>query len=150
MYLIFPYTTLFRSGVRDIPVRVEHLHLVRAHENHAAVPAVLSLSFGRRRRTPLHVQLSVAERALCFDRPRARDDFHISVGDLDRKSTRLNSSHRCISSFPTRRSSDLGYVTFLYESSTCTSYVPMRITPLFPRSCPSPLGGVGARHSTCS
>src|SRR5437762_877920 len=28
----------------------------------------------------------------------------------DRKSTRLNSSHRCIYSFPTRRSSDLGYL----------------------------------------
>src|ERR1017187_3599009 len=38
--------------------------------------------------------------------------FTFSLGDLypaalDRKSTRLNSSHRCISSFPTRRSSDL-------------------------------------------
>src|SRR6202011_2199602 len=31
----------------------------------------------------------------------------LAIADLDRKSTRLNSSHRCIHSFPTRRSSDL-------------------------------------------
>src|SRR5262245_38034696 len=38
----------------------------------------------------------------------------------------------------------------LYESRTCTSYIPIRKTPLLPRSWLSPLGGVGARHSMCS
>src|ERR1017187_5719158 len=36
-----------------------------------------------------------------------RAGFQMRVRDLDRKSTRLNSSHRDLHSFPTRRSSDL-------------------------------------------
>ena len=44
----------------------------------------------------------------------------------------------------------LAKVMFWYESSTCTSKVFMRYTPLFPRSWPCPSAGVGVIHSTCS
>src|SRR5437762_981315 len=40
-----------------------------------------------------------------------------SSAELDRKSTRLNSSHRCIRSFPTRRSSDLDYRGYVVDST---------------------------------
>src|SRR6185312_1560885 len=43
-----------------------------------------------------------------------------------------------------------GYVSLWYESSTCTSYRPIRNTPLLPRSWLSPFGGVGSRNSMCS
>src|SRR5437879_3176668 len=48
-----------------------------------------------------------------------------NTGDLDRKSTRLNSSHRCISydvlvplSFPTRRSSDLACIGAVFDTAS--------------------------------
>src|ERR1017187_6571120 len=40
---------------------------------------------------------------------------------VDRKSTRLNSSHRCIHSFPTRRSSDLFSISSMKTSGISAS-----------------------------
>src|SRR6476469_9601630 len=74
MYLLFPYTTLFRSQ--------------RAPQAFA----VLVLADWWR----AFVQRSAVRNALGLE-----------AQVIDRKSTRLNSSHRCIYSFPTRRSSDL-------------------------------------------
>src|ERR1017187_5121595 len=42
-----------------------------------------------------------------FVNSRSRMQVKGQGAEVDRKSTRLNSSHRCIHSFPTRRSSDL-------------------------------------------
>src|SRR5438477_9656404 len=77
---LFPYTTLFRSGVRGDPVPErggEHRRL--RGEGEASPPGELDLGRGHRRRQRLRRR----------ERPaRAR---------RDRKSTRLNSSHMSIS-----------------------------------------------------
>src|SRR5437879_2227874 len=109
MYLtLFPYTTLFRSdavrrelkrflslrdALRTWIVRVgatldgEHVIAFREHDDR---PVITVFAFG-------HSVCAIVE-------PGVEKGLKV----LDRKSTRLNSSHRCISpSFPTRRSSDL-------------------------------------------
>src|SRR5437762_965210 len=110
---LFPYTTLFRSGlfldrraflVSYDPVRDDD-GAVLARIMEAAVPVVAGISleyyFGYVDPTGYGCGTKLP---------------HNVTSLLDRKSTRLNSSHRCISyavvllpSFPTRRSSDLVY-----------------------------------------
>src|SRR5437764_147393 len=110
---LFPYTTLFRSARRDAP------RVARGRPRHRALGhagAGRAVRGERRDRGPRRVRPHRAALVAAFA------DGHARVGrpglDLDRKSTRLNSSHRCISyavfcahldlpSFPTRRSSDL-------------------------------------------
>ena len=43
-----------------------------------------------------------------------------------------------------------GYVLFRYESRICSSYRPMKNTPLLPRSCPLPTTFSGVAHSMCN
>src|ERR1017187_1739628 len=50
---------------------------------------------------------AVVQRGITDGHVAAPGGVVLQCGDTDRKSTRLNSSHRCIPSFPTRRSSDL-------------------------------------------
>lgn len=66
-------------GVGDVLVNVEHLNLVVAHQEDAAVPAFLAVALGRRRRGPLDVELHIPEPALGMDPARPRHDFHVSV-----------------------------------------------------------------------
>src|SRR5437879_5687825 len=107
MYLLFPYTTLFRSFValkvlktaarRDIfnafQSEIEALARIQ-HPNIVQIYAVGQCELG-----PYIVMEFVSHETLA-----AKVRHRLPT---DRKSTRLNSSHRCISSFPTRRSSDL-------------------------------------------
>src|SRR3712207_6958631 len=86
---LFPYTTLFRSqGVAEVPVRVRRVP-VRA--DHRRAPGEVGVAF---RNGLLH--------RVVADRGHADlDAVHVLVADrvglLDRKSTRLNSSHANIS-----------------------------------------------------
>src|SRR5882762_3037615 len=66
-------------GVGLVAVRIEHLDLVMAHQEHAAVTALLTLALGRRGRRPLDVELDVSEDAPSDDRPGAGDDLRVSV-----------------------------------------------------------------------
>src|SRR6478736_4370821 len=68
-------------------VRVEHLELVRALQEHAAVPALLAfaLHFGGCR--PLDVQLDVAEAALRPDAARASLDGGDAIGNGPERGT---------------------------------------------------------------
>src|SRR5207248_10845020 len=84
---LFPYTTLLPIFIQVVDaqdVAVEELALV----------------VGRERRTErlgdvaVHVPLDVRDRGACED---IRKNAEEMVDDLDRKSTRLNSSHRTIS-----------------------------------------------------
>src|SRR5690554_7514896 len=81
---LFPYTTLFRSGV----VLQRHLGL-------GVVP-----SFAERRGNLVATDLAQPreeERLAAITRDLAYDKTHRALNDLDRKSTRLNSSHVRIS-----------------------------------------------------
>src|SRR3712207_7132539 len=82
---LFPYTTLFRSRLEQSLVRVEH----RARSGPCKGPA------GQRRRRTELSRPRAAVRRLCATglRPEAKG----GTADLDRKSTRLNSSHANIS-----------------------------------------------------
>src|SRR5262249_10357309 len=62
-------------------VRIEHLDLELAHEEHAAVAAVLARSPGGFGCGPLDVELDVAERRLGLDPPCAGRGFHGAVTD---------------------------------------------------------------------
>src|SRR5437762_2483290 len=109
---LFPYTTLFRSPIAIRPRVGVRPELQRETD---AVPAP-----GRQDAGDSHAQrillVAVSPHAAVADEDGAVKREEIRIGDTDRKSTRLNSSHRCISyavfhralhSFPTRRSSDL-------------------------------------------
>src|SRR5690606_40979820 len=78
---LFPYTTLFRSGMSPVPV---HSHQITAATN--AMPD--------RRETSHHLKVSATK----------------TVAGLDRKSTRLNSSHVKIS-----------YAVFCLKKKKCHS-----------------------------
>ena len=55
-------------GIGDVLVRIEHLALVVAHEDDAAVATLLSLALRWRRCAPFDMKLHVAERASRLDR----------------------------------------------------------------------------------
>src|SRR5258707_7413287 len=74
---LFPYTTLFRS-----PRSAQYLRLSRSNR---AVSA------------PMGREVEVARRVPADDRRRVRRQAARAAGGLDRKSTRLNSSHANIS-----------------------------------------------------
>src|SRR5437762_2564908 len=113
LFALFPYTTLFRSDSR--------LHSPNSRPPRVR-PALVDRRRGRAgrsaaaRRRPVRVRPAAVHDGagrLLLPRPAC-----LGARLLDRKSTRLNSSHRCISyavfchflsllSFPTRRSSDL-------------------------------------------
>ena len=61
-------------------VRVEDLHLKLAHQENAAVAAILALAGRRVGRGPLDMQLHVAEFRLGLDRAGSRGDFHDTIG----------------------------------------------------------------------
>src|SRR3712207_7984424 len=77
---LFPYTTLFRSGYRDV---------VRDGEDGVLVPAGQPVELGETLRS---LALDPARRARMSEAARARAERF-----ADRKSTRLNSSHANIS-----------------------------------------------------
>src|SRR5207253_8807466 len=82
---LFPYTTLFRSGLRVLPRRAEGSVLVRVEYRLHALAAALD-------HAPVLVEVD--------HDPVARDLVGALVQDRvlgDRKSTRLNSSHVAIS-----------------------------------------------------
>src|SRR5437762_132956 len=115
MHTLSPYTTLFRSGGTG-------------RFSQRAGPLTAARTGLRACRCPPHARggsASAPRRAIrprgCPPRPRSRRRVARAPPHTDRKSTRLNSSHRCISyavfcsrssrctpSLPTRRSSDLG------------------------------------------
>src|SRR5437762_1904812 len=110
---LFPYTTLFRSQIqpkkgsatRPIKARYARAYLeARGYfdpqTGNLTIP-VFGLYAGRENQVTINLGFTIGFR---------------KNTRLDRKSTRLNSSHRCISyavpalhSFPTRRSSDLRF-----------------------------------------
>ena len=63
-------------------VRVDHLNFKHAHQEDAAVAAILSLAGGRFGRGPLNVQLNVAESRFGLDRSGPRCDFHEPIAHL--------------------------------------------------------------------
>src|SRR5437879_9367541 len=82
---LFPYTTLFRSpGVGDYICK-----------------AVLCYAFGEREgpidTNVVRVVTRLFGKQLSADKARRNKTVIDLVGSIDRKSTRLNSSHRCIS-----------------------------------------------------
>src|SRR3712207_8131673 len=79
---LFPYTTLFRSGVADHP----HAHAREAPQHRRDVMAPAALAPGQQGVLDAPAQLVV--QLVLRERPAARQD---------RKSTRLNSSHANIS-----------------------------------------------------
>src|SRR3712207_7941237 len=79
---LFPYTTLFRS----VAVRV----IRTCHELGIEAVAVYSTAD----EGSLHTRL--ADRAVCVGPPAAVDSY-LKIPSIDRKSTRLNSSHANIS-----------------------------------------------------
>src|SRR5437879_518786 len=111
---LFPYTTLFRStfvvgGVVSPEVRVQN-------GTAADITVLTNVVATTDNRQPI----AIDERSLLNGGAHSRPFDPGRVVPADRKSTRLNSSHRCISyavfclfhllsllSFPTRRSSDL-------------------------------------------
>src|SRR5437879_1842707 len=109
---LFPYTTLFRSRMGCCPTtRVFAVWRAAAD----CTPASWSSSSGRGVKS-MHDTCRILD-AYGNDRVcKSSQEVHALTNYQDRKSTRLNSSHRCISyavfppdppSFPTRRSSDL-------------------------------------------
>src|SRR3712207_7993263 len=83
---LFPYTTLFRSGVG--PVRVEDVHVLHAHALQALVEA--------REYMLARAPLAIGPGPHLVARLRGDDEL-VAIGPEDRKSTRLNSSHANIS-----------------------------------------------------
>src|SRR5947208_5168503 len=80
---LFPYTTLFRSGVgADQRLEVEHVAVLR----------ILRAGGGPQRTLHARAVVAQAREALA-----AEDSLELLIGELDRKSTRLNSSHQIIS-----------------------------------------------------
>ncbi len=69
-------------GVSSVTVGVKHLYFVVTHQKDAAVAAVLAAALDFCRRSPLNVQLAVAERLPGADVAGFFDYFHIFVCDL--------------------------------------------------------------------
>ena len=63
-------------------VGIEDLQLEQAHEENAAVAAILALAAGRVGRGPLDMQLNIPEFGLGLDRSGSRGDFHEPVRHL--------------------------------------------------------------------
>src|SRR2546430_11086423 len=78
---LFPYTTLFRSLERGVV-----MHAVADHDRNLT-----------RANEVLERQLVVGARRVARSEDGALHDEHVGAGLLDRKSTRLNSSHSQIS-----------------------------------------------------
>src|SRR5437660_1183512 len=110
---LFPYTTLFRSFLYQIAIRENEIR-------HMGLSGIGFRRFGDAKAEVPHVAaLNLAALvALFVPRDLIRTCNVVSGLEIDRKSTRLNSSHVAISyavfchtrdlhSFPTRRSSDL-------------------------------------------
>src|SRR3546814_10191749 len=102
---LFPYTTLFRSGVqrRDIDLRHRH-HRLEGALCLAAVRIGRQVEQAPRRDLPEEAPAIIAPAAGILGAPVADDRVPVAVGFLlvfgddheayrDRKSTRLNSSH---------------------------------------------------------
>src|SRR3712207_9075304 len=90
---LFPYTTLFRSDRLRRQVR-ERLPLVRRQRGHA--PLAVAAPQGRLVAPGEDVR-RVHERAAGERLERQAPQVRVRVDDVDRKSTRLNSSHANIS-----------------------------------------------------
>src|SRR2546425_449487 len=69
-------------GVGAVLIRIEHLDFVAAHQEDAAVAALLALALGRRGGRPLDVQLAVAEGAGRVDAAAPAHDLHVPVRHL--------------------------------------------------------------------
>src|SRR5437879_3697143 len=119
-YPLFPYTTLFRSCANRDPVP-----LAGSCGMAVTLPVFGRATPPRRRPSTDTGDQTRAHWTPAPVRPSALPRRLRGIG-LDRKSTRLNSSHRCISyavfcsarrrdihSFPTRRSSDLAQTEIL-------------------------------------
>src|SRR5258707_1837401 len=87
---LFPYTTLFRSRIKGI---TEAIPAPKQHQ-------LLAVDFAGRRRTPLPVKNAGTDMSV------------VLTPQLDRKSTRLNSSHANIS-----------YAVFCLKKKTPTTLV---------------------------
>src|SRR5207248_3769410 len=80
---LFPYTTLFRSDITECPEKLEFIQ-IEPHFSH--------LLFVK-----CFIQHSIKSRKLKASKSPIHQSACIREGNLDRKSTRLNSSHRTIS-----------------------------------------------------
>ena len=69
-------------GVGGIVVRIHHLHFVLAHEEDAAVAALLPFAGRGRGSFPFHVKLRVPKRARRGDVPGSVDDLDVASLDL--------------------------------------------------------------------
>src|SRR3712207_8548631 len=83
---LFPYTTLFRSRTWIERHRIDWLNWYHAHAKHVILALAGLLAAG-----------SWARRRWAGDPARSWDGYELAAVTLDRKSTRLNSSHANIS-----------------------------------------------------
>ena len=81
-------------GIREIFKRIQHLHLILAHQHDAAVAPVLARALHHRRCRPFHMQLHVPELLTRVHAPRARHHFHVAVYDFPRHRARRPVAHR--------------------------------------------------------
>src|SRR3546814_5332953 len=109
---LFPYTTLFRSDVVDFQEIIQRRFPVARHVDdedvlhfHVFQWKVAQFAVGRGqeagKRLRVHVQIDEHHSAkdFAFYRNEATLAF-VQAGEIDRKSTRLNSSHYCASRMP--------------------------------------------------
>src|SRR5206468_4799445 len=92
---LFPYTTLFRSNLRAfVQVKMRNLRYGKAlDQRFASTDTIEVLPTDKRT-----LEFSYADRdAYAFIDPNTFDQIELSEQTLDRKSTRLNSSHDQIS-----------------------------------------------------
>src|SRR5437879_11650814 len=89
---LFPYTTLFRSTAADVRVDASgaHFTMVGKEGRHPVSLPLLG-------RFNVANALGVAACAIGLEVPSRVVAERLSTAPQDRKSTRLNSSHRCIS-----------------------------------------------------
>ena len=66
-------------SIGDVLVRIQHLHLIAAHEGDAAVAAVLARASSRARSGELHMQLHVTEFLARHDRSRAGSGLEVAI-----------------------------------------------------------------------
>src|SRR3546814_14300084 len=86
---LFPYTTLFRSP--EVPMSIDEIcaQVARAHDRGRAPLVVVSEGF-----TLKGMDEAFSDKGLdAFNRPRLGGISEILAPEIDRKSTRLNSSH---------------------------------------------------------
>ncbi len=73
--------------IGPVVVRIQHLDLVKTHQKHAAIPAILTLADGGRGRCKLHMQLTIPKSLFRVDVSRLRHRLEIPVAHFPFRGT---------------------------------------------------------------